>query len=75
MSNTINIVRYNHKSQLGVEDLYSIYSQIFIDNGFKVVCENYLKDNSINIIFDEFTGHKIREDIKDFKKKKKDQFI
>ena len=70
MSNTINIVRYNHKSQLGVEDLYSIYSQIFIDNGFKVVCENYLKDNSINIIFDEFTGHKIREDIKDFKKKK-----
>ena len=43
MSNTINIVRYNHKSQLGIEDLYSIYSQIFLDNGFKVVCENYLK--------------------------------
>jgi hypothetical protein len=70
ISNTINIVTYNHKSKLGIEDLHLLFSQIFIERGFNVINENYLKYNSINIIIDEFTGHRIRKDIQDFKRKK-----
>ena len=71
ISNEINLILYNHKSKLGIEDFVKIYMEIFTNHGFNVTHSSKLEKNAINIIIEEFTCPYFQKEIKDFKKEKK----
>lgn len=71
MSNDINLILYNHRSKLGIEDFVNIYKEIFTSHGFNVIHSSKLEANTINVIIEEFTSPHILKEIIDFKKEKK----